>query len=306
MDTRNLRLTRLSLLSKHLIHYTEELALEKDTIDWAINSYNRFKELLSQQSKDLEEKSKYYAYSQEADMELYERYVVLKELLLTRYNKNQYAEYGILGAIPSNREDRYDKAIRLIEAHQRLKKSGDKNILPQEMIDKLHNLCTQAKEQFDIVLNIKNKSVQSTKKVNETFDLDSLKIRKLYNWIAACWGKKDARMLTFGFSLPKSISNTKKTPTIFQLKVDKNNKKISWHLNGEKKSFQNSNLLNNNDEEIKSVYQLAFKNNLTNTEWYEIYSGDELKDLDLIDEGIYKIRARNNFGYGPWSPEIKL
>lgn len=308
MDTRNLRLTRLSLLSKHLIQYSEELTLEKDTIDWATNSYYKFKELLSQQNTDLEEKAKAYSLLQQADNELYEKYVVLKELLLTRYenNINLYNEYGINGPIPSNRDERYEKAMLLIKTHNNLLNNNDNNLLPQEMIDKLNFLSKNAKNHYQNVNKLKNKSQKSTKVVNQKFDNDSIRIRKLYNWIAANWGKKDARMLAFGFSLPKSISNTKKTPTIFQMKVDKKSKIISWHSNSEKKLEPNIDNKTHQTNNNNSVYQLAYKDKITNSEWLEIYSGTEIKNLDLNNSGIYKVRARNTNGYGPWSPEIKL
>lgn len=293
MDTRGLRLTRLHHISNKIEEYAAELCLEQNVLDWAIDAYSNFHTSQINQSIEQGQKNELSKVSLEADNNLYERYIILKELVSSRYSNNKKAlnEYGVDIATPASRRERYFKAKQLIDAHIKYVKQKDKNVLPQLMIDNLNNLLEESNEKHQIASSRKANSLDKTNITNELFNEDSIKIRNLYNWVVAFWGKRDSRLNMLGFIPSKSIQNIGENLSSITIQYNKNENLIFWN-------------------ELKNIdhYQIAKKDNETITEWIEIGNPEKpvLKNNLPRGKHLLKLRVWTKNGYSDWSDQFDL
>lgn len=292
MDTREARKSRLYELSSHIEEYASELTLETDELNWAVDSYSVYQTALMNQAIEVAQKNEFSRISQAADALLFERYVILKELLMSRIsnNKDVLELYGVDEPVPYNRKDRYRKAMQFLSANDKYLADGNKNVLPQLMIDNLRTLLEDSHKKFQDSETRRENSMDRTLILNEIFNDDSLKLRNLYNWIVAFWGKRDARLYELGFVPIKSARIGENLSNVL-INYDSNKKELYW-------------------QEIRNIskYQLAMKDRDTASEWIELYYGDKnnFKVIGITAENTFKLRVKNDFGFSDWSPEMTI
>lgn len=292
MDTREARKSRLFELSKRIEEYASELTLETDELNWAINAYSVYQTALMNQAIEVAQKNEFSRVSQAADTLLFERYVILKELLISRIsNKEEVLElYGVNEPVPYNRKDRYRKAKQFLAANDKFLEEGNSNVLPQLMIDNLRTLLEDSHQKFSASEARKENSMDRTLILNEIFNEDSIKLRNLYNWIVAFWGKRDVRLYDLGFVPIKSARIGENLSNVL-IDYDPEKRVLSW-------------------KELRNItkYQLAMKDKETAGEWIEIYIGEKnfFKVNGITAENSFKLRVKNEFGFSDWSPEMTI
>lgn len=290
MDTREARKSRLYYLSNRIEEFASELTLETDELNWAIDSYSVYQTALMNQAIETAQKNEFSRVSQAADALLFERYVILKELLMSRISNSQEVLelYGIDEPVPYNRKDRYRKARQFLEANDQQIASGNQNVLPQLMIDNLRALLEDSHKKFIDSDTRKENSMDRTVILNDIFNDDSVKLRNLYNWVVAFWGKRDSRLYELGFVPVKSARIGENLSNVL-ISYNQANKTLTW-------------------PEIRNIsaYQLAMKDKEMVSEWIELYLGDKnhFKVNQLSSENSFKLRVRNEFGFSEWSPEF--
>lgn len=292
MDTREARKSRLFELSKRIEEYASELTLETDELNWAIDAYSVYQTALMNQTIEVAQKNEFSRVSQAADTLLFERYVILKELLISRIsNKEEVLElYGVNEPVPYNRKDRYRKARQFLAANDKFLEEGNSNVLPQLMIDNLRTLLEDSHQKFSASEARKENSMDRTLILNEIFNEDSIKLRNLYNWIVAFWGKRDVRLYDLGFVPIKSARIGENLSNVL-IDYDPEKRVLSW-------------------KELRNItkYQLAMKDKETAGEWIEIYIGEKnfFKVNGITAENSFKLRVKNEFGFSDWSPEMTI
>lgn len=293
MDTRNERLTRLKMLSDKIENYASELSLSQESLDWATNCCYNYEALLKIKNNDLNEKNEYSQISIKSDSALYERYVILKELLIARFDNNPeiIKRFGLEGAIPFRRDERIQKAFQFIETFEDLINEGVEEPLPSLMIENLKNLAIEAKHNLDKAREERKDAILLTNELNEKFENDNIKIRTLYKWVVAFWGKKEPRLFDIGFTPLKNFIPGKSINKVFGLKCTKNNQFFEWE--------------NQNNIEY---FQLAKKVEKNGSEWIEIYRGSNNSCQFISDDDslYFKVRGYNEYGYGEWSDILKV
>lgn len=292
MDTREARKSRLFELSRRIEEYASELTLETDELNWAIDAYSVYQTALMNQTIEVAQKNEFSRVSQAADTLLFERYVILKELLISRIsNKEEVLElYGVNEPVPYNRKDRYRKARQFLAANDKFLEEGNSNVLPQLMIDNLRTLLEDSHQKFSASEARKENSMDRTLILNEIFNEDSIKLRNLYNWIVAFWGKRDVRLYDLGFVPIKSARIGENLSNVL-IDYDPEKRVLSW-------------------KELRNItkYQLAMKDKETAGEWIEIYIGEKnfFKVNGITAENSFKLRVKNEFGFSDWSPEMTI
>lgn len=292
MDIREVRKSRLQLLCNNIEKYASELTLSSQEYDWAIDAYTAYCKLLEKQNEELRSKNEISKSSIESDTALFERYVVLKSLILSKLENNfeLQEKYGINESIPYNRIEKYEKVKKFIECNDELVKQGDKFILPQLMVDNLRKLVNVSQEKYENLEKQRSKSVEVTNELNALHDEDSIKLRNLYNWVVAFWGKRDSKLLDLGFVPMKTI---KLSNLIKNLEIDYKEKerKLSW------------NTVNGIDN-----YQVALRDNESTNNWIELHN-DSTNHCTLNGfngELTLRLRVKNKHGYSDWSSTFEL
>lgn len=290
MDTREARKSRLFTLSNRIEEFASELTLDTDELTWAIDAYSIYQTALMNQSIELAQKNEYSRVSQAADTQLFERYVILKELLMSRISNSEeiLSRYGINEPVPYNRKDRYVKANQFLEANDYYLTEDSKFVLPQLMIDNLRTLLEDSFSKYNESESRKENSMDRTIILNDIFNDDSAKLRNLYNWVVAFWGKRDTRLYDLGFVPVKSARIGENLSNIF-INYSKDEKMLTWN------KIRNI-----------SVYQLAMRDKDTASEWIELFLGEQnqYKVSSLVAENSFKLRVKNDFGFSDWSPEM--
>jgi len=293
MDTRYERLTRLKMLSDKIENYASELSLSQESLEWALNSWNDYELLLKIKNNDLNEKNEYSQISIKSDSALYERYVILKELLIASFDNdpNMIKKFGLEGAIPFRRDERIKKAFHFINTYENLVREGIEEPLPSLMIENLKNLTIEAKYNLEKAQDERKDAVVLTNELNNRFENDNIKIRTLYKWIVAFWGKKDPRLFDIGFTPLKNFIPGKSINKVFGLDISKNNQLFQW----------------DNQDNIE-YFQLSKKVEKNGSEWIEIFRGNEnsCKFISSDDSMIFKVRGYNEYGYGEWSDILNV
>lgn len=294
MDTRLERLSRMKILADNIEKYASEVSLSQENLEWAQNAWKLFENLLNTKNIDLDEKNSISVLSQKADNVLYERYVIIKELLLAKLAYNQsdlIANLGLEGPIPFRKDERIKKAIQLIENYHLIVSNGIEDPLPNLMIENLKYLLDDAEKKLNLVINERFNAVNLTLELNTHFENDNVKLRTIYNWIVAFWGKKDPRLYDIGFVPLKNYIAGKSTDKVEFLKYEKQDKTFVW-----------------NKSNYTKLYQLAKRVDQEGREWEEIYCGENtfFKYLFIDDVKQFKIRAKNDYGYSDWSEILIL
>lgn len=293
MDTRGIRLQRLQLLKQNIERFASELSFEPGDLEWCLSAFDNYSEAMNLQSRDSALKAEKSRLSIESDAALYERYVVLKDLLNSRMkdNTDKLELLGIDGAIPFNREERISKAFQLIEANEKIRENESELSLPQLMVDNLRTLAEDAKNKYMDVANLKQKSANSTQELNLLFGDNSLKLRYLYNWTVAFWGKRDVRLYDLGFVPSKSVHFKLLPPQVTNIQFDPTTKTLTWSVNPK-----------------ATKYQVALRNLNSTSEWYEDYfdSNNFYTTEKNKGEWSLKVRAWNEYGFSEWSQTQKL
>lgn len=297
MDTRLERLSRLKMIADHIEMYASEVSLSQESLDWAMNAWKVFENLLETKYKDLDEKNSISQISLRADSALYERYVIIKDLFLseltanTEQNSQLIKRLGLDGSIPYKKDERIQKAFQLIETYEEIINEGVKISIPSLMIENLKHLTIDAKQKLDLVVNERLDAMHLTNDLNNHFENDNIKLRQLYKWIVAFWGKKDPRLFDLGFTPLKIYVTDASVDKIESLKYDKKAKKFTWE-----------------GDKYAHIYQLAKRIDHNGREWIEIYSGTENSFNYVIQDDVkqFKVRGKNDYGFGEWSEILEL
>ena len=292
-DSRGVRATRLYFLSHSIDTYAATLSITGDMLTWAQGAVAAFDAAQDKQSAELGEKNEAFQTSQEADAELQERYQILKELLQARYGEadDKLQIYGITGPTPRARDDVIDKAEYLIEGNDRQTAAGDPLALPQTMIDNLQALVTDAKDKYYDAGIERREAEEATDEINDLYDADSVKLRSIYHWIVAFWGKKDPRLIDLGFVTAKEHGGGQAPDAPQNLEYDSVAGRFSWI-----------------ESEGATSYQLAYRETGSDDEWQVAYSGSDTSVVFNPSGGNwqFRVRARNEHGYGEWSNTITV
>lgn len=289
MDTREARLTRLMLLKDNIEEYAPEISLELSNLEWAAKAADEFKTLLEQQSKIFQEKNSIFRESNEAENDLYNRYIAIKELILSKTDKNSKIRKSLdmEGAFPSNKQMRFEIAQKTIKFVKDNPNELTEMNLPFLLFENLENLNLNASELYKKAIQTKKLATEITDKLNTKFDEDSAKLRELYNWIVAFWSKKDPKLNFLGFTQPVSVARSSNTPeAITGLSIKENF--ITW-----------------NPVENCEKYQVGWRIQEDGQDFKEIYFGNERK-CRLVRKGEYIIRGFNQYGFGEWSNKLNL
>ena len=291
-DVYGIRATRLYFLSNSIDDYQAELSVEAGILSWAQNAADEFDLAQVKQTAELGEKNEAFQTSQESDILLAERYQILKELLQARYeNDNDKLQiYGIMGPTPRSHHEVIDTAEAVIEGHNRLEAESDPNVLPTAMIDNLQTLIDDAKDTYYSTGIERLEAEQSTDEIISLYNNDSKKLRVIYNWAVAFWGKYDPRLIALGFVPATRRTGGGTTPGIPELGYSTSG--FSW-----------------DEVEGATSYQLVYQA-LGDSEWIELYSGAMPVSPIAFEPGegdwVAKLRARNTNGYGDWSEELSV
>lgn len=240
------------------------------------------------QSAEIGEKMEAFQASQQADAALGERYQILKDILMSRYQDDNESlkVYGITPVTPRTHSERIDASENLIEGNQRMTTLTDPLALPSAMITSLSDLVTEAKEKFYTAGIERRESEVATAALISLYDADSKKLRALYNWVIAHWGKYDPRLIDLGFVTANDNTGGTKPPIPINLAYNSSSHLLTW----------------DNVEEATS-YQLVSKLTGSTNEWEELYTGDlpECVFTQASGDWSFKVRSRNSNGYGDWS-----
>lgn len=290
-DSFGIRSTRLYFLSHSIEEYAAELALESSILDWAIHANSIWEDLRVNQASTLGEKFEAYQTSQEADGKLYQKYVALKSLIVSRYSgePEHLRLYGVEGMIPVKRSQRVNKAFEFIRANEIRKAEGDPRALPDDMINNLNELADDAVEKYNEARKKLDESKLFTKNLRKLYKEDSYKLGALYNWTGAKWGNKDPRLIALGFVQAKPRGGRR-------IQAPEN---LTYH--------PDNNIFAWDKLEEATSYQLAYAKP-GGKDWTEAYQGKETKVTFEIKEGKWEfmVRARNKHGYGKWSEKISV
>jgi len=290
-DTKGVRATRLYFLSNSIDTYSAGLSVTGDVLTWAQGAAAAFDAAQVKQSAEIGEKEEAFQTSQEADLAMQERYQILKELLVARYGEadDKLKIYGIDGRNPRSRADMIDKAEALVEGNTRQLAATDPNALPQAMIDAFQLLIDDSKQKYYDAGIERSEALQASDELYALMDDDSIKLRGLYHWVVAYWGKYDPRLIELGFAqaqehgggYPDAPAN------------------LAWDVETDTFSWD--------EVESATSYQLVYKAPLA-AEWEEVYNGVDLSAV--FDPGPgqweFKVRARNANGYGEFSEKITI
>ena len=303
-DSYGVRETRLYFIKNSIDTYSTELSIEDDLLTWATSAYDAFNTARIKQSAEIGEKYEAFQTSQKADIALAERYQILKDILISRYpdDDDKLKVYGITPNTPKTHAERIEAAENLIEGNSRELNTGygvhphftepiPTLALPSDMITNFTNLVNSAKETFFSAGVERRQSEEATAALNTIYDADSKKLRELYNWIIAHWGKYDPRLIDFGFVTANDNTGGTKPPVPVNLSYNAAGHILKWDI-----------------VEVATSYQLVYRETGSDNEWVEIYSGD-LSESNLTLEPAnwtLKVRARNSNGYGDWSISLDL
>lgn len=291
-DTYGVRSTRLDFLSRNIDTYAVELSISGTILTWAQDSFDEFEAARVNQSAEIGEKDEAFQTSQESDALLAERYQILKDILITRYNAadDKLKIYGITPRTPRSHTEIIHSSADLIEGHTRRKAAGDTEVLPDAMVDSFIVLYENARTAYDEAGLEREEAKNATQVLNNLFDADSKKLRALYNWIVAFWGKNDTRLIVLGFVQVSDQTGGDTLPAPMNLSYDPAVPQILW------------------DPVVGATsYQVVLMALTSPDEWLEIYTGTDTILYHADAPGGYKVkvRARDANGYGDWSSELE-
>lgn len=289
MDTREARLTRLIILKENIEKFASEISLEIDNLEWSLKAADNFKILLEQQNKEFQYKNDIFKKSNDAENDLYNRYIAIKELILSKSEKNSKirTDLSLEGSFPANKLKRFEIADATVKYASKNPKELDKIKLPFLLFENLQFLNQKAKKIYEEALISKERTSEITNRVNKEFNEGSVRLREIYNWVVAFWSKKDPKLIELGFTLPSSVAKSDKTPAEvsgFKFKGDQ----MVW------------NPLNNAD-----YYQVGWRIFGERHDFNEIYF-DKQNKCRIFKKGEYIVRGKNENGFGQWSKKLEL
>ena len=288
-DPYALRLYRLMLLSAHIGDYSAMLELPDRIRDWALGAYANFLAALQNQTSEQADKFEAFQTLDESNIDLYERIVALKDLIVTRFGETDQLiyNYRLKGRLPKSQDERYHIALSIIEGNRKLEAAGDPKALPSGMIDALEVLADTVQDNFESVGKELSEAKSATVELRTLFDEDSRNLRELLNWIVIYWGKVDPRLIELGFAqdFPEGGGDVPEAPSA----LDYENGIFSW-----------------GSVEDATSYQLGIS--ADGDLWEEIYSGDETSFEFTPEDGTWfvRVRARSDSGFGDWSAQISV
>ncbi len=288
IDTYGVRSTRLLMISNNIDDYEVELEIEADMLSWAQDTYQNWQDELADRSVERGQKLEAYQTRDEASEALYDKYVRAKELLISRYGEDDQnlATYGVDVPVPTRKPDIINKAYELIRGNEVQTAAGDPKALPAGMINNLKTLADDAADKQEIAKKEKSEMKEATQTLHNLYDTDSDRLSSLLNWVLMYWAKNDPRLELFGF-VPYTAHGGGQTPDAPQnLAYDMGSGQFSWDA-----------------VETATSYQLAYRATGSDDDWEEAYKGADTSVTFDPGNGDweFRVRARNEHGYGDWS-----
>ena len=288
-DPMALRLYRLMLLSTYIGDFSIELELPVRINDWAVAAYANFLAALQNQTSEQADKFEAFQTLYEANIDLYNRLVAIKELIVTRYGDDDQKLYyfKLKGRLPKSQNERYHVALEIVKGNRDLTLAGDPDVLPAGMIDALEALAVTVDTEFKAVGKEIAEAKSATVELRTLFDEDSRNLRELLNWIVIYWGKIDPRLIQLGFvqDFPEGGGDVPEAPG----GLDYDEGVFSWDAVDDATSYQ---------------LGISADGDL----WEEVYSGEETSFALTPEEGtwFFRVRARSDNGFGDWSAQISV
>ncbi len=294
IDNRDERTSRLQALKTYINDHAESIALPQSLTDWALNAYDEWTRLLSLSGIERGEAAEARQNMTEADSKTFSYCMKCRKLLKNRYdnNDNLLNVYGISGEFATKRNAKIKSVQDLLDGHSRLKAEGDPNILPEAFIEKLQTYYDESNECYATLL-IKElpEAGKASQNQKAAFNIDTKKLRTLYNWTLMTWSKYDPFLVQLGFApkIKRRSGGQPEVPATFIYEWNESELKLSW------------------DEcEKASSYQLAFCE--VKNVWEELYEGRQNSFSYTASGGKrkFRVRARNANGFSEWSGEIEF
>ena len=232
------------------------------------------------------------------DTELEFTYHDIKEVILARYvnEKRKLEEYKFEGRFPDGMKARIEKVRKVVETTELHRSLGYSVVIPVAMSDRLTNAADAVEGIYDTADHERFESEHATHILNTLFDSDSIKLRELYSWARATWGRYDLRFELIGMVPAKQGQcgggggEVPAAPMMFEYSWLEPVLQFSWDA-----------------VEGATSYQIAFSEDGGEV-WEELYTGEEVGYEYEPPEGLrqYRIRARNADGYGEWSDVVEF
>lgn len=284
MDTREARFTRLEKLHQNIVKYSKELNISHELLDWALFSFEDYNYLMSELNQVTEKKNSSFNIINSIEKEFFQKFNSFKELVLSQHiNHIHFKDFE--KQIPTTRIGKIEFAsnfIHKISSNSKIKL----DLMSKEALEILQPQLDTVKKTYGDALNYQDNQTNISSRVRKRFNQDSLNLRNLYNLCIIYWNKKDSRLLDIGFALPMIAAKNINTPDeilnyIFLKNV------FQW------------------DVDTKAQYfQLVYRNKFNSADWKILYNGTKTKFKTKVEQGEYKVRGINRFGFGQWSKSI--
>jgi len=227
-----------------------------------------------------------------------ETYTDIRGIILARYSgyPEHLDDFNLDLDFPSKTNDRMVKVLDVVTVSDRHRAAGVPCVLPLEMTNRLSMVVEDVRTAYDSSNTERFESEHATHILNTLFDSDSIKLRELYSWARATWGRYDARFELIGMVAASQGGSggggggeVPVAPTGFMFEWLEPVLQFTW-------------------DALESVtsYQIAFSED-GGVVWEELYTGADATFEYEPPEGMqyYRVRARNADGYGEWSAVIE-
>ena len=187
--------------------------------------------------------------------------------------------------------DFYAAVRKFKEANESLTAAGKPFVVPESFVTNLTTQTDNAANAWEMAKTEKRESAQAYDSQEDIFNEDTQKLRVVYQHGVLAWGKSNPLLEDLGFYplVPKHGGQTPPAPQ--NLEYDAVMGRFSWL-----------------ESEGATSYQLAYHATGSSNDWEEAYTGSDTSVTFNPGNGNweFKVRARNENGYGDWSSEITV
>ena len=289
-DSYGLRLERLATIQSNLGTIQPELGAPAEIVTWAATCFDNFSNLITQKDAEMSESDAATLQSTEKGRILEEEFQNCRTFYTTFLKSQPFRlqELKLDVEFPTERQMKIKKAEHILEIDERQTGEGVTPNLPAGLKARLIN----AIEEYRVALNAQDVESEQASyavlKVNQAFETDTEMLQKLRSWWYIILGKRDPRISIIGMVNPETGGRpSKKLNAPTNLVFNYSSKTLWWDA-----------------VENATSYQLQW---FDGTDFVEIYSGSDDHYEYTPPDGLnkFKVRARNDAGYSPWSDELQ-
>jgi hypothetical protein len=290
-DSLGRRAVRLQAMQANFAGLQPILNMPAVYTTWAADCHDVFMDLWTSSDAERGEKEGAYAELRTEIEDLTTLYADIRLVIIARYqdDPDNLKDYELDRAFPNARKGKVERVRNIVKISKKHEAEGDPNALPQSMIDSLNNACDAVEAGYDTALLEKVDAREATDNLWNRFDSDTEKLREIYSWTRVIIGRYDLRFELLG--MVPSKKRTGGQPGVPQnLAYDMGSGQFSWDA-----------------VDTATSYQLAYRA-IGSNDWEEAYKGaDTSVTFDPGNgEWEFRVRARNEHGYGDWSVLIAV